>query len=419
LFSRSEYSFQLFKEIDWSRKMKISGWCGMALVVALILMANAKNSQAVDTSHGFTVLHSFNRDTEGSGPAGSLTLSGSTLYGMTYTGGVGFTGTVFSVEKSGSNFNVLHNFTYDDWGNAEGGLAQNGSTLYGVTPFGGTNNSGRIFNIGTDGANMNNLHSFTGLMNGGPNNDGCFPQANTPLLIGSKLYGTTTYGGNNGVGILYSMNSDGTGYNILHSFAGNAVDEGGNPFYGLTAIGSTLYGATNSSIYGINADGSNFHLLQSNVWSTMGTLQPLGSMLYAMTDSYIYSINPNGANYKVLYTFPNRNKFYGRGGLTIVGSTLYGMTSECDGLGKDGTLFSLNSDGTNFTTLHRFTSASTDPRDMYGNLISDGSNLYGMTYSGGIYDSGAIFSIAIPEPSTIIMLLSAALCGLFLGRRKV
>src|SRR5579863_7411941 len=69
-------------------------------------------------------------------------------------------------------------------------------------------------------------------------------------LIGSgavsgqtKIYGTTTLGGANGVGVLYSMNTDGTNYQVLHNFQ-NSPD-GAEP-YGkmIPGPGGKLYGAT-------------------------------------------------------------------------------------------------------------------------------------------------------------------------------
>ena len=58
----------------------------------------------------------------------------------------------------------------------------------------------------------------------------------------TKIYGTTALGGANGVGVLYSMNTDGTNYQVLYSFQ-NSPD-GGEP-YGrmIPGPGGKLYGA--------------------------------------------------------------------------------------------------------------------------------------------------------------------------------
>src|SRR5262249_33647751 len=78
---------------------------------------------------------------------------------------------------------------------------------------------------------------------------------------------------------------------------------------------------------------------------------------------------------------------------------LYG-TSASGGAGHYGTLFSLNTDGTEFTILHNFTSSSGDGGSPYGGVVSDGAFLYGTTIFGGSAGDGIVFAVAIPEPPT-------------------
>lgn len=82
-----------------------------------------------------------------------------------------------------------------------------------------------------------NLHEFAG----GPG-DGQNPRG--PLTLSdSAFYGMTQNGGTNGYGVIFKLNTDGTGYTNLHHFAGGASD-GGNPRGSLTLSGSTFYGMT-------------------------------------------------------------------------------------------------------------------------------------------------------------------------------
>lgn len=61
-------------------------------------------------------------------------------------------------------------------------------------------------------------------------------------LNGSTLYGTTANSGANGnYGTIFSVNTDGGGFQTLLSFSGS---NGSNPYGGLTLDGSTLYGTT-------------------------------------------------------------------------------------------------------------------------------------------------------------------------------
>ena len=70
-------------------------------------------------------------------PLGSLTLSGTTLYGTTDGGGVNHRGNIFSVGIDGSDYQDLYSFTGGtaDEGGPEGDLTLSGGTLFGMTPL--------------------------------------------------------------------------------------------------------------------------------------------------------------------------------------------------------------------------------------------------------------------------------------------
>jgi uncharacterized repeat protein (TIGR03803 family) len=98
-----------------------------------------------------TVLASFN-GIDGQWPYGSLTLEGSTLYGMTNDGGTapgpdGSYGTIFSIPVTGGTPTVLASFNGTDGGSPLGSLtlSADGSTLYGMTFQGGLYNDGVVF----------------------------------------------------------------------------------------------------------------------------------------------------------------------------------------------------------------------------------------------------------------------------------
>ena len=67
-------------------------------------------------SSGFSVLHQFTGGSDGVGPQGPLVVSGHTLYGTTYAGGISGSGTVLKVNTDGSGFAVPYNFTGGDDG---------------------------------------------------------------------------------------------------------------------------------------------------------------------------------------------------------------------------------------------------------------------------------------------------------------
>ena len=196
---------------------------------------------------GYSVVHSFSPSTDGEQPQSVVAVSGSTIYGTTGGGGPGSGGTIFSVNTDGTDFTVLYSFSKDPTGAAiegyypAGDLVLSGSTLYGVAegepPFG---YYGAIYSINTDGSGFTVLHTFDSA-------DGGSPQGQL-LLSGSTLYGTTAVGGQSsdtlgaGEGTVFKINTDGTGFTTLHSFAADG-SEGAEPIGTLALSGSTLYGA--------------------------------------------------------------------------------------------------------------------------------------------------------------------------------
>lgn len=110
----------------------------------------------------YSILHTFGASGDGAHPLGALTLSGSTLFGMTSDGGTNDRGVLFKIGTDGSGYQLLHSFLgYTlDGSDPEGSLTLSNSTLYGMTSTGGTNNpGGTVFSIKTDGTGYQMLCS--------------------------------------------------------------------------------------------------------------------------------------------------------------------------------------------------------------------------------------------------------------------
>ena len=124
------------------------------------------------------------------------------LYGMTFSGGSAGKGVVFRVGTDGTGYTVLHAFVGGsaDGDEPEGGLLLVGSTLYGMTQLGGTDALGTIFGINTDGSDFSIVHSFAG----GPG-DGASPLSGDLIYSDSTLYGMTLRGGSNNLGVVFSL----------------------------------------------------------------------------------------------------------------------------------------------------------------------------------------------------------------------
>ncbi len=162
------------------------------------------------TAQTFTVLHSFAANpgqinSDGAYPASALVLSSNTLYGTAIYGGSAGYGTAFRVNTDGTSFTNLHSFTAvgSDGGLAIAGLILSGSTLYGTTYGGGSWSDGMVFKINTDGTGFTNVYSFTAKPSA-TNSDGALPYAG--LIISSNaLYGTTSSGGASGYGTVFRV----------------------------------------------------------------------------------------------------------------------------------------------------------------------------------------------------------------------
>lgn len=104
-------------------------------------------------------------------------------------------------ERSAINPNLT--VTNSEGALPEAGLILSGSTLYGTTYTGGSFGNGTVFAVNTDGTRFTNLYSFTALtMN--TNRDGAHPQA-ALILSGGALYGTTYQGGSAGNGTVFRL----------------------------------------------------------------------------------------------------------------------------------------------------------------------------------------------------------------------
>jgi uncharacterized repeat protein (TIGR03803 family) len=229
------------------------------------------NGSAFSVLHDFSVLDSnTGANTDGALPCGGLILSGNTLYGTASAGGAGGVGTVFSINTNGGNFITLHSFTPPDTltaTNADGamplgGLVLSNSTLYGTTYAGGFGGRGMIFSIQTNGSGFAVLHHFTSV---DPvtaiNADGASPCA-ALLLSSNVLYGTASAGGAGAAGTVFSFNLSNLRFAAIRSFAAPAANgtntDGAFPVAPVLRLGNSLYGTAFSG--GPGGDGTVFSL---------------------------------------------------------------------------------------------------------------------------------------------------------------
>ena len=231
--------------------------------------------------------------------AGLLLASDGWLYGTTYATSATNRGNVFRIAQDGSGFTVLHTFLgAPDLQNPECQLTEGSDgLLYGTADFGGSNSGGGVFALAKDGSSYNILHNFRSITA-----DGSSPTSGVIEGSDHVLYGATYYGGGSGMlGIVYSLNKDGSNYQILHRFSSSNGD-GESPNIQLvqlpdgTLVGGTYNGTSNNvqgMIYGLKTDGSGYQTLHG-FGNGGGGSTPRGDLLLAPTGT-IYGTTSFGA----------------------------------------------------------------------------------------------------------------------------
>lgn len=171
--------------------------------------------------------------------------------------------------------------------------------------------------------------------------------------------------------------------------------------YGMTSIGGT---SDLGTIFKMKPDGSGFTKLldftgTTNGSNPYGNLISDGTFLYGMTVNggannlgTIFKIMKDGTGYTKLLDFAGTtNGGNPWGSLITDGTFLFGMTFS-GGVNQMGTVFKIKLDGTEYTKLLDFAGLS-NGRNPRGDLYFDGNYLYGMTSVGGSDNFGTLFKI--------------------------
>ena len=206
------------------------------------------------------------------------------LYGATSRGGKNGWGTVFRVTSDGTGLTALRDFTgnetsgtsgffelpdgriYGGGGSQNYSLNKDGSDyrsydngglgfylvkspdgwFYGSSPFGGSvSNHGIVKRFRPDGSSPGTVKVFDG------SGTGAYRPQGLAATADGLVYGVTELGGTAGLGVLYRVQGDGTGYGVLRNFsfeegqgATRMISSGdGNVFGLLTKGGKYGYGA--------------------------------------------------------------------------------------------------------------------------------------------------------------------------------
>lgn len=289
-------------------------------------------------------------------------------------------------------------------------LDPDGDGLFVVPSGGGATSMGSMVRYDLDDASATAPYSFDLVRGGVPS------QVPVVSRDGETLYGTTSRGGDAGVGTVWRMNADGTDYSALVEFAPPVGSAPLGPPV-LSNDGSTLFGATSQAgpggygtLYRIETTGKGFSVLHaftggSDGGSVLGALTPgRNGTLFGMSFDggserlgTIFRIGTDGRGFRILHDFTG-GRDDGSGpqlGHLVLGPDgrhLYGMT-RVGGTDDAGTIFRIGTDGRGFDVLHSF--SVDDGAQPYGSLTvaPRGAGLYGLTSLGGAMKDGVLFHV--------------------------
>ncbi|HEY1707104.1 MAG TPA: choice-of-anchor tandem repeat GloVer-containing protein [Rhizomicrobium sp.] len=385
----------------------------LAAFASLSLILSATTASAVT----FKVLYAFSgKGNDGKYPQGSLLRDASgNLYGTASQGGRGLQGTVFKLSPD-LKLTVLHAFRGSDGSSPSANLiADSAGNLYGTTADGGVRCSffgcGTVFKLSPGGTHTV-LYAFKGNPSDGAK-DGSQPFGGLALDGRGNLYGTTESGFLDGNGIVFKIKPNGT-ERLYHKFQ-TYLRDGENSVSSVTfdAQGN-LFGTT--SMGGDNGVGTVFRIApdkSETLFSLKAAAIPYANVIADQAGNlYGTSIGGGfgcdcGTIYKVSAGFPIETVLYvfkggtdgqsPRGELVrdakgdLFGTTSQGSGSGCGGTGC-GTIFRLKPDGT-FKTLHIFKEETDGGTPDAGLIMDADGNLYGTASSGGPHGSGTIFEL--------------------------
>jgi uncharacterized repeat protein (TIGR03803 family) len=259
------------------------------------------------------VLHSFSGGNDGFGPGAAVVFDpAGNVYGETPDGGVHSAGVVYELTHAGRQWHekIVHAFT----GGKDGGVGSLGSmlrdtsgNLFGVTEIGGAHSAGTVFELSATTKKLTTLYAFKGTPDAGSPYGGLLADAS------GNLYGTTYYGGANGLGSVYELIHNSNGKyreRVLYSFKGGSdgssststlVFGKSGDLYGTTSAGG---GSCNcGTIFKVNAKSGKEAVLHSFGGGTDGAFSYYGLTEDASGKFYGTTVAGGSSNQGVVFAF--------------------------------------------------------------------------------------------------------------------
>ena len=202
-------------------------------------------------------------------------------------------------------------------------------------------------------------------------------------------------------------------FHVIYHFTGSSSPyaQGQLLLTSNTLYGTTMGGGTSDrgTVFKINTNGSgytvikNFTALDTNTSTNTDGAEPMAGLVMWSNQLFgtafaggsggkgtVFSVNTDGTNYVVLNNFSVTNGKNPYVGLTLAGNILYGTTAA-GGISNKGAIFQINTDGTGFGLVKSF--LASEGILLLGCVTVGSNTLYGTTYQGGVSNRGTIYSI--------------------------
>ena len=260
------------------------------------------------------------------------------------------------MQTDGSLFEQLHQFDASTEGyNGVAGITKiSVNKIFGVMRFGGTNGTGTIFSINTDGTGFTVHHHFEDA-------SGAEPESMLVHFDG-KLFGTTVRGGNFGFGVLYAINEDGSNYRVLRHFETSAL--------GPSDIRGNIR---------ISADGRVFGCYSQFKYNS------------SFQANRLWKVDTSGENIEDFYWVDQRDHGHFNLDILLSNDTLFVATQEM-GRHDGGVLSLVDTFGNQRTTLHQFGASANGFFPRVAPIKGSDGRLYGVASIGGPDGNGVVYS---------------------------
>ncbi len=396
--------------------------------VCLSLLALAVSFSSTVHAQTFSVIHNFTGGADGALPVAGVTIKGSALYGTAGYGGGNKWGVVYQAKNLGNNnWSVVPLSYLPIRGYQPDSKALFGPDghLYSTARY-GQGSFGSVYSLAPPASPcktascpwaQSELHAFTGSPDGNEPGFGDLAWDQQ-----GNIYGTTYWGGQNDVGVVYEIMPTQNGWTEvpIYSFldrpdgaypdGGLLVDGNGNLF------GTTAWGGANNAgtvfelTYQVGVgwketilysfvqpgnDGRNPHsgLIFDKSGNLYGTTMSGGPSLAGT----VFELSPSGNS----WTYQQLYSFTGRGGCGPVtpptldsAGNLYGTTT-CGGANMFGNVFQLatTANGWVYHSLYDFTGGNDGAQPNGSVTIDTDGTLYGTATIGGTHGQGTLWMI--------------------------